>query len=124
MEPDFDSPELVVQRQIDAYNAKDLEALMLIYAADAEYFDFPSTLLAKGTRQFRERYGDRFTEPNLKAVITNRVVMGPMVIDHELVNRTFPEGPGTAEFVMIYQVERGRIRRVWQIPGTRTILPG
>ena len=43
--------------------------------------------------------------------------MGNMVIDHERVTRTFPDGPGTAELVMIYQVENERIANAWVIAG-------
>ena len=46
----------------------------------------------------------RFSEPNLHAVITDRIVMGNMVIDHEQVTRTFSEGAGTMEAVAIYEV--------------------
>jgi putative hydrolase of HD superfamily len=39
------------------------------------------------------------------------------VIDHERVTRTFPEGPGTVELVMIYQVENDKIAKAWVIAG-------
>jgi len=36
------SPETVVQRQLDAFNARDIAALLAVYADDAELFDHPA----------------------------------------------------------------------------------
>jgi hypothetical protein len=36
--------------------------------------------------------------------------MGNVVIDHEDVTRTFPEGPGKVELVCVYLVEQGKIQ--------------
>jgi len=47
--------------------------------------------------------------------------MGNFVFDHEIVTRTFPEGPGTLEVVMIYEVLAGRIARSWSLPGAKTL---
>ena len=117
-EPD---PDVVVQRQLDAFNARDVEALLGVYADNAEMFEHPSKLLARGSAELRDRFAVRFREPNLRATLLNRVVMGSMVIDHEKVTRTFPEGPGEIELVMIYEVKGNRIARAWSIPGPRTV---
>jgi len=115
------TPEAVVQRQLDAYNARNLDALLAIYAADAQLFEHPATLLARGTAQLRERFAARFQEPNLHAALVNRIVLENFVFDHERVTRTFPEGPGTVELVMIYEVRHGRIARAWTLPGKKTV---
>lgn len=120
MNQDEDQAAEVVQRQLDAYNAKDIEALLAIYADDAQLFEHPVTSLAAGTGQLRERFAARFREPNLHAQLLNRMVMGAFVVDHERVTRTFPEGPGTIELIMIYEVKGGRIARAWSIVGERT----
>jgi hypothetical protein len=114
-------PEAVVQRQLDAYNARDIDALLAIYAPDAQTFEHPATLLASGSDALRERFAIRFQEPNLHAALLQRVVMGNTVVDHERVTRTFPEGPGTIELVMIYEVQAGRIIRAWSIMGPKTL---
>ncbi len=120
MTPDL-HPEAVVQRQLDAYNTKDLEAMVAIYAEDAELFEHPSKLVARGTAELRQRYSLRFQEPNLRAALVNRIVAGATVIDHERVTRTFPEGPGEIEVVMIYEVTAGRITKAWTIPGAKKL---
>ncbi len=116
-------PETVVQRQLDAYNARDLDTLLTIYAADAESFEHPAKLLARGTEALRERFTLRFQEPNLHAHLLKRIVMGNAVVDHERITRTFPEGPGTLEMVMIYEVQGGRIAKAWGLLGAKTLDP-
>lgn len=116
-----EEPAATIQRQLDAYNAKDLEGLLTIYAAEAQMFEYPAQLAATGTAALRQRFGGRFQEPNLHAHLLNRIVMGNMVIDHELVTRTFAEGTGTIELTMIYEVQNGQIQRAWMIPGPKTL---
>lgn len=47
--------------------------------------------------------------------------MGSIVVDHERVTRTFPEGAGEIELVMIYEVQNGRIARAWSIVGPKIL---
>jgi hypothetical protein len=115
------TPESVVQRQLDAYNAHDIDALMATYAEDIELFEHPAKLLATGAAQVRERQATRLTEPNLHAKLVKRMVMGSIVIDQEVVTRTFPEGPGKIELIAKYQVHEGRIAKAWFIFGPKTL---
>jgi hypothetical protein len=103
------SPAAVVQRQLDAYNARDVDALLATYAPDARQFEHPANLVACGAAEMRARMALRFQEPNLHARLLQRVVMGNLVIDHEEVTRTFPEGSGRVDMVAIYEVCDGRI---------------
>lgn len=107
---DTHSPEAVVQRQLDAYNARDLDSLLATYAPDARQYELPGKLLATGTAEIGPRLALRFQEPNLHARLLQRAVMGNIVIDHEEVSRTFPEGRGKLDLVAIYEVVDGRIR--------------
>ena len=115
------TPEAVVQRQLDAFNSRDIEALLRVYAEDAQMFEHPSTLLATGSAELRKRFEVRFQEPNLHATLLKRIVAGANVIDHEMVARTFLEGSGEIELVMIYEVKKDRITRAWSIAGSKTI---
>ncbi|MFM8900852.1 MAG: nuclear transport factor 2 family protein [Burkholderiales bacterium] len=108
--PNHLSPETVVQCQLDAYNAKDLDAWLATYAQDAKQFALGGELLAHGHAAIRARTAPRFTEPNLFAKLLSRTVIGNVVIDHEEVTRTFPEGKGHVELVCIYQVANGQIQ--------------
>ena len=115
------SPEATVQSQLDAYNAHDLEALLGVYAGDAQQFEHPAKLLAAGADQIRARFAERFTEPNLHAQLVKRIVVGNVVIDQELVTCMFPEGPGTVELAAIYEVQNGKIAKAWFVFGARTL---
>jgi hypothetical protein len=116
-------PQEVVQKQLDAYNARDIEALLSIYADDAQMFEHPSKLVASGSAELSERFAARFKEPDLYAALRQRIVVGQVVIDHEDVTRNFPEGKGTIELVMIYEVQKGRISKAWMISGAKTLDP-
>jgi hypothetical protein len=113
-------PAAVVQRQLEAFNARNLDALLVTYADDAQMFEHPSKLLASGTAELRERFAVRFREPNLHASLLSRVVMGHIVIDHEEVRRFLPEGPATIRLIMMYEVQNGKIAKAWMIVGDKT----
>jgi hypothetical protein len=115
------TPESVVQQQLDAFNARDIDALLAVYADDAQLFEHPAKLVAHGSAELRPRFTLRFQETNLHAALLKRIVAGSMVVDHERVTRTFPEGAGQIELVMIYEVKEGRIAKAWTIAGTKTI---
>lgn len=108
-----DDVVLPVASQLDAYNARDIEAFMACWADDCLYYAFPDTLLAEGAAAVRTRHVERFKESNLHGRLLSRVVVGNVVVDHETVTRTFPDGPGEVDVLCIYEVERGKIAKAW-----------
>lgn len=96
-----------------------MDALLRVYADDAEMYEHPATLVARGTAGLRPRFAARFSETHLRAELIQRIVSGSTVIDHERVTRTFPDGPGEIELIMIYEVRDDRIARAWVIAGSR-----
>lgn len=119
------SPLAVVQAQLNAFNAKDLNALLGTYAVDAEQFTLHGERLAKGHAELGPRYAARFNEPDLFARLLSRIILGNIVTDLEIITRNFPEGLGTLEMLCIYEVADGRIQRASFAVGTKTILaPG
>ena len=115
------TPEAVVQKQLESYNSKNLEAWLATYAEDAKQFEHPGKLLASGHAEIRARAVARFQEPNLHAKLMQRSVMGHIIIDHETVTRTFPEGPGRIELVCIYEVRDGKIQTASFINGAKSL---
>lgn len=102
------NPEALIERQLAAYNAQDLEAFVACYAEDIELFTFPQEPLLKGKAALRERYGELFrTFPGEQATILHRAVYGNFVADHEQM-RIRPSAP-----TVIYEVLEGLIQRVW-----------
>jgi putative hydrolase of HD superfamily len=117
------SPIKVVQAQLDAFNSKDVDALICNYAPDAEQFILHGERIAKGHDELRTRYIARFEEPDLFARLLSRTVIGNVVTDLELITRNFPEGPGTLEMLCIYEVVDGRIQRASFVSGAITLAP-
>ena len=110
--------ELPVQQQLDAYNARDIDAFMQWWADDCQYYEFPSCLLPSGAGEIRQRHIARFTEPNLFGKLIKRIAVANIVVDQEIVTRTFPEGPGEIDVVAIYEIEDGKIAKAWFKTGT------
>ncbi len=102
----------VIQRQLAAYNAKDMEGLLATYAVDAEQYTLHGERLAKGHEKMRPRFLARFAEPHLNARLISRTVMGNVVVDLESITRNFPEGVGTLEMLCIYEITNGLIQKV------------
>ena len=108
------TPEAVIQAQVEAYNAHDIDAFMALHSPTAQLYNFKTgDLIFEGEAAIRERYTQRFTNPDLHAEIINRIVIGNRVIDHEQVRGIDPER--VIEVVAIYEVEDGLIQRIWFI---------
>lgn len=116
------TPVAVVQAQLDAYNAKDIERLLATYAVDAEQFTLHGERFAQGREEMRARFLLRFAEPDLHARLLSRSVAGPVVVDLESITRNFPEGLGTLEMLCIYQVEGGHIQKASFAVGEKKLL--
>ncbi|MEQ9413510.1 MAG: amidohydrolase family protein, partial [Cyclobacteriaceae bacterium] len=115
----FDPKELLpptsedlVQRQLVAYNAHDLEGFLTVYSKDVKLYNFPNELVLEGIDQMRERYTTRFESPNLYAEIVSRSVMGDHIIDQE---KVIGIGSVEVEATAIYHVSDGLIDKVWFI---------
>ena len=83
------------------------------YADNALYYVFPSTLIADGAAAVRERLTNRFRDTTLSARLLKRMVLGNLVISHQILTLTFSEGPGTLELIAMQEVENGKITRAW-----------
>ena len=106
-----EDPSSVVQRQLDAYNAKDVQAWLSTYAEEAEQYNLHGERLARGHDELRSRILVRFGEPDLYAKLLSRTVLGNVVVDAEEITRNFPEGVGRIEMLCVYEVVNGRIAK-------------
>ena len=104
--------EKLVDQQLQAYNRHDLEAFLKPYAADVKIYDFPDKERMTGKEAMRKAYGTYFGKnPDLKAVVTKRIVQGDTIIDHEHVTATNLDFKAIA----IYRIREGKINSVWFI---------
>jgi hypothetical protein len=104
--------ELPVQRQLDAYNDRNLEFFAAQYAEDVKVFRPPATEPAiSGKVALAEHYrNNRFNLPNLHAELLGRFVFGNKVIDHE---RIVGVGNEIMEAAAVYEVVGEHIQTVW-----------
>ena len=110
---DRNTPADLAQRQLDAYNAGDLEAFLACYAEDCTVRAHPSgAVMMRGREAMRDRYGRLFAEhPDLHAKLLARIEHEVFAIDHEHVVGLRPDEVVYA--VATYEVRGGLIRRVW-----------
>ncbi|HZW88800.1 MAG TPA: amidohydrolase family protein, partial [Myxococcaceae bacterium] len=105
-----DSPEALVQRQVNAYNARNLEAFLAPYADDVEIRDLDGKVTAKGKEVFRTDYGALFANhPALHCELKGRVAAGSWVVDEERVTGL---DPPVIHALATYEMVNGRIGRV------------
>lgn len=106
------TPTAVVQRQVDAYNRRDLDAFMATYSDSARLFRMPATEASlSGKAQMRDFYANnRFNMPTLHAKVLQRMVIGNKVIDHECITGLQAD---PIEADAVYEVVDGLIQQVW-----------
>ena len=105
-----DSPEALAQRQLNAYNVRNLEAFLAPYAEDVEIRDLDGKVVSKGREALRTRYGALFAKsPSLHCELRGRVAAGSWVVDEE---RVTGFEPSVVHVLAMYEVVNGRIARV------------
>ncbi len=105
-----DTPEDLAQRQLNAYNFRNIEAFLEPYADDVEVYNFPDQLQFTGKEAMRKGYAQMFANtPDLHCELVNRIVQGNTVIDQERVRF----GNRILEAIAIYHIENGKIKKVY-----------
>src|SRR5512143_2600547 len=86
--PPLSDAAKVVQRQLDAYNAHDLQAFIATYSDDVRIYRVPAAEpTLSGKPKLAAFYRDsRFNLPALHAELLHRSVVGDKVIDHERIS--------------------------------------
>ena len=105
-------PLAVVQRQLDTYNAQDIDGFAAVFSEDAEVFRNigDSEPSMKGREAIHAAYGKLFRDnPRNKSTLMGRMVQGNFVLDHELITGRDSE----FRIIAIYEVEDGQIVRAW-----------
>jgi hypothetical protein len=101
----------LVQAQLDAYNAQDLDAYCAFFAKDIVVADLNGAVSTQGIEAYKTRYAGVFKQfPQNKAELLNRIAVGSTVIDHERVVRS--PGGESFEVIAIYTLADGKVARV------------
>jgi len=101
-----------VERQVDAYNRRDIDAFLSCYALDTVIEDATGTVIMQGHDAMRAAYSELFRgSPNLRAEIATRICVGEYVVDEE---RIKGRRGSTEEIrvVAVYHVAAGVIDHV------------
>ncbi|MGO9965099.1 MAG: nuclear transport factor 2 family protein [Acidimicrobiales bacterium] len=104
----------VVDAQIEAYRAKDVERFLWHYADDVSVVLFDGAPMFKDKEVMRKQYGQLFADsPDLRVTIANRATAGEFVVDEEHLTGAHFEGmPTEMTALCIYRVVKGKIARL------------
>lgn len=109
------SPCEIVDRQLTAYNTRDIDAYCALFSAGAVLSKLNTgEELARGIEAIRAYYTIRFKNPLLNCKIKCRTALGDFVIDHEYVVGV---GERPLEVIALYEVRQSLIqsvRLIWQ----------
>ncbi len=101
-----ESPEVIVQKQVETFNSGNLDAFVSCYTKNVLVQNFPNDTLYVGNTKMKASYKKYFTNnPDTKVKVTKRIVIGDKIIDEELVTVS---GKNHQQ-VAIYEVINGRI---------------
>lgn len=105
-------PAQIVQDQLNAYNAHDLDRFVACFSDDVRLYRMPAQLpITIGKTALRAFYAEhRFSIATLRAELLNRMTLGDKVADHERIHGL---GEQPTEVMAVYQVSDDVIANVW-----------
>lgn len=112
-------PAHVVQAQVDAYNAHDIDAFAACYAENVTITDLSGKRpVVKGISALKHAFAFLSTMPKeFHVEIVQRAVTGPTVVDVEQAVG-LPAGKKTHQSMAVYEVRDGKILNVWFPPAS------
>lgn len=130
--------ETMVQANIDAYNAHDVEAYLATYTPTATFGQLGGRVLLDGREAMRGFYRQFFeSRPRVQCAIEQRAVMGHFVVDRQRIFEPAADGSAGAgqamppmQAIVISEIAagdpEGRIGKVWYspLPNAPTDAPG
>lgn len=102
-------PEKVLQRLADAYNRRDLDALLAFYAPDARVYEPPDRLRDAGLEQIRRALEAQLAATSgVRLAVRERLTQGVFVVQRESA-----VGAESSSALVAYEVRGGKIANVW-----------
>jgi len=103
--------EMLANQQLEAYNARDIDAFLVPFSDSVEVYTFPRKLKYKGKDKMRASYEKMFENmTELHCKILNRIVYGNTVIDEEEVTGN---NDMKLHALVIYTIKDGKIAEVY-----------
>jgi hypothetical protein len=107
-----ETPEDLVQRQLNAFNLRTIDAFLETFSDDIELYNYPDHLLSRGKVEMRKSYGALFANsPDLHCEILERTVQGNVIVDKESIQYDSTRSKVIA--TATYHIEEGKIRKVY-----------
>ncbi len=101
---------LIIEKQIKAYNERDIESMMSVFSEDIRFSEFPgNNILLEGAVACRSMYETLFrNSPQLHAEVIHTIWLGNKVILHESIHgRNGSAEP--LEQVIIFEIRNDKI---------------
>lgn len=107
------TPEQIVQKQLDTYNARDIEGFMSLMSDDVSLYNLgDSKAISTGHKDVEAIYKNLFDKsPKLLSVLENRIVMGNIIIDHEKITGRMGNNE-VLELTVIYEINGQKIHKI------------
>ncbi|GIL64568.1 hypothetical protein Vafri_18465 [Volvox africanus] len=110
----------IVQRQLELYNARQVDSFMELFTDDVVVLDgITGAVIASSKEELRPRYVERFKSP-VHCELLGRLVLGDVVVDREIITG-LPNG-GVADCMATYvcDVAADKIKRITFVWKPRT----
>lgn len=107
------TPEQIVQKQLEAYNVRNLQDFMDLMADDVQVYGYGKPkAISDGKKSVEALYKNLFDKsPDLNSVLENRIVIGDNVIDHERITGRMGNHE-VIELVVIFETKHNQISRM------------
>jgi uncharacterized protein (TIGR02246 family) len=104
----------LIDTQVTAFRARDLDGFLSCYAPDAVIKDGAGNVMMSGAEVIRGIYGQLFRDsPDLSVTIKGRMTIGDYVIDEEEIDGfIMPGSPTRVRSVCIYRISDGQVREL------------
>jgi hypothetical protein len=102
-----------VDKQLEAFDEKDLEAFLECYSDDIKAYMLESNeLMSDGKDQLKKSMEESFkSKPNAKTIVAERITQNNLVIDlEEIID--YIEGK-IVKSVAIYEIKDEKISKIW-----------
>lgn len=104
--------EILLDKQIVAYNARDIDTLVNTCAPDVRVYNHPNELQYSGRDELRQRYMRLFAKaPNVHGVSVRRIVYGNFVVDEAHVTG-LPDGT-EKDLMGIFEIRDQQVVAAW-----------
>lgn len=108
-------PEKVAQALVDAFNARDIEAILKTYSPDSVAYRLPGgEAFITGHAEIRKKFNSAFErDTTVKVKVVERIVDGKFVVDKEKITGVANGKKYERYSTVIYEITNGVIRKEW-----------